>query len=111
MSGTSAISTTMRRELSSSSFIPARQGAEGNPRHSDRNISLFLPGRAKELSAPLYFSALFLKSSLFLPHISLRSPTGHKEKAGQPPHICGKSRRSGRNASTENLFEYGRIAG
>jgi len=29
------------------------QGAEGNSRHSDRNISLFVPGRAKDLSAPL----------------------------------------------------------
>ena len=31
----------------------ARQGTEENSRHSDRNISLFLPGRAKDLSAPL----------------------------------------------------------
>ena len=30
---------------------PARQGAEENSRHSDRNISFFLPGRAKFLSA------------------------------------------------------------
>jgi len=37
---TRAISTTSRRELSSSlfSFLSARQGAEGNSRHSDRNI-------------------------------------------------------------------------
>ena len=36
---TRAISTTSKRELSSSfCFFPARQGAEGNPRHSDRNI-------------------------------------------------------------------------
>ena len=34
-------------------FSPARQGAEANSRHSDRNIN-FLPGRAKDLSAPLY---------------------------------------------------------
>jgi len=40
MSGTRAISTTSRSELSI--FFPARQGAEGNWRHSDRNISLFL---------------------------------------------------------------------
>ena len=32
------ISTKSRRELSSSPFFfPARQGAEGNSRHSDRN--------------------------------------------------------------------------
>jgi len=35
---TRAISTTSRRELSSSFLFPARQGAEGNSRHSDRNI-------------------------------------------------------------------------
>jgi len=40
MSGTRAISTTCRRELSKF-FSPARLGAEGNSRHSDRNISLF----------------------------------------------------------------------
>ena len=40
MSGTRAISTTSRRELSSF-FFPGRQGAKGNSRHSDRNISLF----------------------------------------------------------------------
>jgi len=56
MSGTRAISTTLRRELLSI-FFPARQGAEGNSRHSDRNISLLLPGRTKDLSAPLYFWA------------------------------------------------------
>ena len=31
----------MKRELSSSSSPPARQGVEGNSRHSDTNISLF----------------------------------------------------------------------
>jgi len=35
---TRAISTTSRREFSSSFFFPARQGAEGNSRHSDKNI-------------------------------------------------------------------------
>jgi len=33
-------------------LFPARQGAEGNSRHSDRNVN-FLPCRAKDLSAPL----------------------------------------------------------
>jgi len=44
MSGTRANSATWRRELSSILFyftFFARQGAEGNSRHSDRNISLF----------------------------------------------------------------------
>ena len=35
---TRAISTTRRRELTSSSFLAPRSGAEGNSRHSDRNI-------------------------------------------------------------------------
>jgi len=38
ISGTPAISTISRRELSSSFFFHARQDAEGNSRHSDRNI-------------------------------------------------------------------------
>ena len=54
MSGTRAISTTSRRELLSSFFPPAKQRAEGNSCHSDRNISCFLTGQAKDLSAPLY---------------------------------------------------------
>jgi len=37
---TRAISTTSRRELSSS-FFPAKLGVEGNSRHSDRSISVF----------------------------------------------------------------------
>ena len=37
-------------------FFSARQGVEGNSRHSDRNITCFLPGRAKDLSAPVYNS-------------------------------------------------------
>ena len=35
---------------------PARQGAEGNSRHSDtQTLAYFLPGRAKDLSAPLCY--------------------------------------------------------
>jgi hypothetical protein len=36
-------------------FLPARQGAEGNSLHCDSNIRFFLPCRAKDLSAPLFF--------------------------------------------------------
>jgi len=64
MTGTHAISTTSRRELSLSSPPPARQGAEGNSSHFDRNITCFLPGRAKDLSAPLYIHARNLKYSV-----------------------------------------------
>jgi len=37
---------------------PARQGAEINSRHSERNIGFSLPGRAKDLSAPLVYEHL-----------------------------------------------------
>ena len=60
MSGTRPISTTSRRDLSSSFFsLPARQGAEGNSRHSDRNISLFASWSGKGLiSNPvIYFNS------------------------------------------------------
>ena len=57
MSGTRAISTTSRRELSSSFFPPARQGAEGKI-HAilTETLACFLTGRAKELSASLYIA-------------------------------------------------------
>ena len=35
-------------------YFPARQGAEGNLRHSDGNISIFHSCEAKDLSASLY---------------------------------------------------------
>jgi len=35
-------------------FFPVRQGVEANSCHSDRNISFFLLGQSKYLSAPLY---------------------------------------------------------
>ena len=38
MSGDARDFKTSRRELSSSFFFPARQGAEENSRHSERNI-------------------------------------------------------------------------
>jgi len=54
MSGTRAISTTMRRELSSS-FFPARQGKVPKEIHAilTETLAFFLPGRAKDLSARL----------------------------------------------------------
>jgi len=58
MSGTRAISTKLRRELSESLFS-ARQGTEGNSRHSDRNISLFPSWSFKGLvSTPVNFQSL-----------------------------------------------------
>ena len=39
--GRARFQTTWKRELSSSFSFPTRQGAEGNSRHSDKNISLF----------------------------------------------------------------------
>jgi len=54
MSGTRAISTTSRRELSSSFFF--LQGKAPKEIHAilTETLARFLPGRAKDLSAPLY---------------------------------------------------------
>jgi len=54
MSGTHAISTTSRRELSSSFFF--LQGKAPKEIHAilTETLACFLPGRAKDLSAPLY---------------------------------------------------------
>ena len=55
MSGTRAISTTSRSELSSSSFF-FLQGKAPKEIHAilTETLACFLPGRAKDLSAPLY---------------------------------------------------------
>ena len=55
MSGTRAISTTSRRELSSSFFI-FLQGKALKEIHAilTETLACFLPGQAKDLSAPLY---------------------------------------------------------
>ena len=44
--------------LKAASFFcfPAKQGAEGNLRLLTETLACFLPGRAKDLSAPLYNS-------------------------------------------------------
>jgi hypothetical protein len=57
MSGTRAISTTSRRELSSSFFL---QGKAPKKIHAIMTeiLAWFLPGRAKDLSAPLYCQIL-----------------------------------------------------
>jgi len=54
MSGTRAISTKSRRELSSSFFF--LQGKAPKEIHAilTETLACFLPGRAKDLSAPLY---------------------------------------------------------
>jgi len=54
MSGTRAISTTSRREVLLNFFFPARQGTEIHAILTE-TLAPFLPGRVKDLSAPLYF--------------------------------------------------------
>jgi len=57
MSGTSAISTTLRRELSSSYYyFFFLQGKAQKEIHAilTETLAPFRPGRAKDLSAPLY---------------------------------------------------------
>ena len=54
MSGTRAISTTSRRELSSSFFfLQGKAPKEIHPIMRE-TLAFFLAGRAKDLSAPLY---------------------------------------------------------
>jgi len=59
MSGMSVISTTSRRELSSSYF--SLQGKAPKEIHAILTVTLacFLPGQAKDLSAPLYIAVTF----------------------------------------------------
>jgi len=56
MPGTRAISTTSRRELSSSFFF--LQGNAPKEIHAilTETLAYFLPGRAKDLAAPLYLT-------------------------------------------------------
>jgi len=53
MSGTGVISTTSRRELSSSFFSPQGNAPKKIQEILTETLACFLPGRAKELSAPL----------------------------------------------------------
>ena len=56
MSGTRAISTTSRRELSSN-YVSFLQGKAPKEIHDilTETLARFFPGRAKDLSAPLYY--------------------------------------------------------
>jgi len=54
MSGTLAISTTSRRELSSSIFPTRRKAPKKIDAILTETLACFLPGRAKDLSAPPY---------------------------------------------------------
>ena len=60
MSGTRAVSTTSRRELSSSFFFFFVEGKAPKEIHTivAETLACFLPGRAKDLSAPLYIACL-----------------------------------------------------
>ena len=64
--GTRAISTTSRRELSSSFFF--LQGKPPKEIHAilTETLACFLPGRAKNLSAPLYKSRLHTRNYTLL---------------------------------------------
>jgi len=62
MSGTRAISTTSRRELSSSFFFLQGKAPKEIYAILKEILACFLPGRAKELSAPLYKYGQALKA-------------------------------------------------
>ena len=87
MSGSRAISTTSRRELSSSFFF--LQGKVPKEIHAilTETLACFLPGRANDLSAPLYWRqdskqytwnlyVIFKSESTFLSNAP-RFPKGH----------------------------------
>jgi hypothetical protein len=62
MSGTRAISTTSRRELLSSFvFLQGKAPKEINAILTE-SLACFLPGRAKDLSAPLYLYQMLVES-------------------------------------------------
>ena len=75
MSGTRAISTTSRRELSSS-FFPL-QGKAAKEIHATlrEKLACFRPCRAKDLSAPLYFVCWSGGNFTFAVEISVRLST------------------------------------
>ena len=75
MSGTRVISTTSRRELSLS-FLFFLQGKAPKEIHAilTETLACFLPGRAKELSAPLY--GILLSWTLKLPDLRCSSRRG-----------------------------------
>ena len=54
MSGTRAISTTSRRELSKFFFLQSKAPKQTHAIPTE-TVACFLPGRAKDLSAPLYY--------------------------------------------------------
>ena len=60
MSGMRAISTTSRCKLLSSPSPPSLQGKEPEEIHAilRETLASFLPGRAKDLPAPLYYRIL-----------------------------------------------------
>jgi len=85
MSGTRAISTTSRRELSSKFFF--LQGKAPKEIHAIliETLSCFLPGRAKDLSAPLYTSARGTATDLLRPlQYAVLEITNHIPYIGSP---------------------------
>jgi len=66
MSGTRAISTTSRRELSSSLFFLQGKGPKEIHAILTETLAFFLPGRAKDLSAPLYRLCMHVYKSSYV---------------------------------------------
>jgi len=91
MSETRAISTTWRRKLSSG-FFYAMQDAEGNTRHSDRNISLFPSWSGQELISTPVHTTLKLNSFSFNPLNAELNPTCHLLALLGTHHILHVSR-------------------
>ena len=92
MSLTRAISTTSRRELSSSFFFLQSKAPKEIQAILTETLDCFLLGRAKDLSAPLYFRTSssvvnWFSSSQEIPRI-LWDPNVHFHIQKSTPHIA-----------------------
>jgi len=101
MSGTHAISTTSRRELSSSVFL--LQGKAPKEIHAilTETLTCFLPGWAKDLSATLYINHLFGGGALQPPvdqgllnyEVSRSHSTTHHSRSGPSGRVISPSQK------------------
>jgi len=73
MSGPGAISTTSRRELSSNIFFLQGKAPKEIQAILTETLPCLLPGRAKELSAPLYNQRLYSVTWSYMTVIDLSS--------------------------------------
>jgi len=103
MSGKRAISTTSRRELSSSFFFHL-QGKVPKEIHAilTETLACFLPGRAKDLSAPLYVR-MSISDELWLRLDTLHSHHHVKVTWQEVRHMHGRTQGGQLVKATDSL--------